>query len=109
MIQKRETGSQQEDAHPGKCLETLSDHVLAGAPTFDATYDERQSTATLGIDQEQGWNGEDDLHGSVAQRCVQSLSWGVVRIRKDGRAVEGDNCRSVSDRVSFVGRVATYC
>jgi len=38
-----------------------------------STYDQRQCPPALGIDKEQRRDGEDDLNGAVAQRCVQGL------------------------------------
>ena len=62
--QSRQTGSQQEDSHDGEG-------------------DKSQSSATLGVDQKQGGNGEDDLNGTVTQRCEQSLVGVLEHIVED--------------------------
>lgn len=47
------------------------------------TYYQTQSSATLCINQEQGRNCEDDLDGTIAKRCVQSLVVSVAGIGED--------------------------
>lgn len=50
--------------------------------------------STLGVNEEQSGNRENDLDSSVTQRSVQSLVRGVTGLGKDGRTVERDNVDS---------------
>ena len=46
-------------------------------------YDQTQRPSTLGVDKEEGWDGENDLNGSVAEGCVKSLFGRVTDIPED--------------------------
>jgi hypothetical protein len=52
------------------------------------THDQTKLSSTDSVDHEQGWDGEDDLHRTVAQRCKESLLVGVVDSGEDGGTVE---------------------
>lgn len=71
---QRQASGQKEDGHQGEG-------------------DQSQSAATLGVNQEQGGNGEDNLDRAVTQRGEQSLVRVVQHVLKDCRAVERDNCK----------------
>jgi hypothetical protein len=47
------------------------------------TYNQTQSSAALGINQEQGRNCEDDLDSTVTKRCEKSLVVGVAGLGED--------------------------
>ena len=74
--------------------------MLSSLFRVGATHNQRQSAATLGVDQEQSWNSGDYLNGAVSKRGVQSLDRRVTDILKDGRTVEGDNCEIVRSLLS---------
>lgn len=48
-----------------------------------ATYGQCESTSALGIDEEQGWDGEDDLDCAVSERCVQGFGESVTGLFED--------------------------
>ena len=52
------------------------------------TYDQTKLAASLGVNQEQGGDGENDLESSISKRGVQSLSVGVAGFAENGRTVE---------------------
>lgn len=60
------------------------------------TYDQSQSAPTLGVDEEQRRDREDDLHSSVTQRGVERLGSCVTDLLEDRGAVEGNDFEDVS-------------
>lgn len=64
------------------CLdnESVSLQVVRG---WSRAYNQGQSSATLGIDQEQGGDCEHDLDGTIAQGSEQGLVVGVAHSGKD--------------------------
>lgn len=59
------------------------------------TYNQSQSAATLGVDEEQRRDRENDLHGSVTQRGIECLRSCVSDLLKNRGAVERDDCEHV--------------
>ena len=55
------------------------------------TYDQTKGSSAFGIDEEEGWDSENDLDSTVAKRGVQSLGVGIANIREDGGAIERDD------------------
>lgn len=55
------------------------------------THNQGQISSALGVNQEQGWNGENNLNGTIAKRRKQGLIRVVAGIKEDRRAVEGDD------------------
>lgn len=55
------------------------------------TYSKRERAPSLGVNEEQSGDSEDDLHGTVTEGCVQRLSFIVADIGENGGAVERDN------------------
>lgn len=52
------------------------------------TYDKTKSSSSLGVDEEQCWDGSNDLNSTVSKRSIQGLNSGVASISEDGGAVE---------------------
>jgi hypothetical protein len=65
--------------------------VCFGGKCIARTYDHTKSSATLGVDEKQGRDREDDLNSTIAERCVQGLVRRITGLREDCRAVEGDD------------------
>jgi hypothetical protein len=60
--------------------ESVSLQVVRGR---NGAYSQGQSSATLGIDQEQGRNCENDLDGTIAQGSEQGLVIAIAHSGKD--------------------------
>jgi len=71
------------------------------------TCDQTQCSAALCIDQEQSGNGEDNLDGTIAKRCVKSLIVGVFGLCEDSRTVERDDCELSELHMAAVIRTLT--
>lgn len=60
------------------------------------TYGQSQGSPSQRVDEEQSRDCKDDLNSTVAKRGIQGFNSGglstAVRVRKNGRAVEGDDC-----------------
>ena len=69
VVQQGQTGSQQRDTHEGEGRQS-------------------ESPSSLGVNEEQGGDGSDDLDGAIAEGCIQGLDVGVAGILEDRRAVE---------------------
>lgn len=90
-LEERKTTGQQKDAHEGECLKELAERHYW--QRMYQTYNQAQSSASLGVNQEKSGNGEDDLNGTVAERGIEGLFISVTGIGKNGGAVEGNDCR----------------
>lgn len=67
FVQDREAGSQQENTHQGEGLGLLACNLLKFLFEFWRTHDQGQSSSTLGINKEQGRNGEHDLDCAITK------------------------------------------
>lgn len=72
VVEERQTSGQEEDAHQRE-------------------RDEAERSSTLGIDEEQCGDGEDDLDRAVAERSVKGLCGSVTNLLEDRGRVERDD------------------
>ena len=84
MFQKRQTGSQQEEAHEGESLHGRMNQFHSYSRLGEGTYNQRQSSSAFGIDEEQSRNSEYDLNSTITKRRIQSLGCCVADPFKDG-------------------------
>lgn len=60
-----------------------------------ATYNQGQGPSAFGVDQEQGWDGSNDLDSTIAQRRVQGLYRCVPGAYENTGTVKGDDCKAL--------------